>query len=116
MAVFDQRGQQVNYQYNAAGDINLGFVQTQAQLVEELGKLKAELSKAAEAQVIDADVFTDADYQMTKAIQQAKKPEPNKKNITEYLNNAKSILVSITAASEIVTALNEVIQLVIGLF
>jgi hypothetical protein len=116
MAVFDQRGQQVNYQYNAAGDINLGFVQNQAQLVEELGKLKAELSKAAEAQVIDADVFTDADYQMTKAIQQAKKPEPNKKNITEYLNNAKSILVSITAASEIVTALNEVIQLVIGLF
>jgi hypothetical protein len=116
MAVFDQRGQQVNYQYNAAGDINLGFVQNQAQLVEELGKLKAELSKAAEAQVIDADVFTDADHQMTKAIQQAKKPEPNKKNITEYLNNAKSILVSITAASEIVTALNEVIQLVIGLF
>ncbi|MFZ4641610.1 MAG: hypothetical protein ACOYMP_14610 [Nodosilinea sp.] len=116
MAVFDQRGQQVNYQYNAAGDINLDFVQNQTQLVEELGKLKAELSKAAEAQVIDADVFTDADYQMTKAIQQAKKPEPNKKNITEYLNNAKSILESATAASEIVTALNKLAQLVIGLF
>jgi hypothetical protein len=28
MAIFDQRGQQVTYQYNAAGDINLGAVQT----------------------------------------------------------------------------------------
>jgi hypothetical protein len=51
MAIFDQRGQQVNYQYNAAGDINLGSVQNQAQLIEELSKLKSELSEAAEAQV-----------------------------------------------------------------
>lgn len=55
MAVFDQRGQQVNYQYNAAGDINLDFVQNQTQLVEELGKLKAELSKAAEAYIPQVD-------------------------------------------------------------
>ena len=26
MAIFDQRGQQVSYQYNAAGDINFGAV------------------------------------------------------------------------------------------
>jgi len=116
MAIFDQRGQQVNYQYNAAGDINLGSVQNQAQLVEELGKLKSELSKAAEAEVIDAEVFTDADYQMTKAIQQAKKPEPNKKSVTDHLNNAKSVLESVTAASVIVTALDKVVQLVAGLF
>jgi len=116
MAIFDQRGQQVNYQYNAAGDINLGSVQNQAQLIEELGNLKAELLKAAEAQMIDAEVFTDADYQMTKAIQQAKKPEPNKKSVMDHLNNAKSILEGVTAAGGIVTALNKVVQLVFGLF
>ena len=27
MAIFDQRGQRVTYQYNAAGDINFGAVQ-----------------------------------------------------------------------------------------
>ena len=116
MSIFDQRGQQVNYQYNAAGNINLGSVQNQAQFVEELGKLKDELSKASEAQVIDAEIFTDADYQMTKAIQKAEKPEPNKKGIMGHLNSAKSILEGVTAASGIVTALNKVIQLSIGLF
>ncbi len=58
MAIFDQQGQQVNYQYNAAGNINLGSVQNQAQLANQLEKLKAELSAAAEAQVIDAETFT----------------------------------------------------------
>lgn len=116
MAIFDQHGQHVNYQYNAAGDINLGSVQNQVQLVEELGKLKSELSKAAEAQMIDAEVFTDADYQMTKAIQQAKKPEPNKKNVMDHLNSAKSVLEGVTAASGIVTGLNKVVQLVVSLF
>ncbi len=116
MPIFDQRGQQVNYQYNAAGDINLGSVQNQAQLIEELGKLKSELSKAAEAQVIDAEIFTDADYQMTKAIQQAKKPEPDKKGIMDHLNNTKSLLEGVSAASGIATVLNEVVQIVVSLF
>jgi hypothetical protein len=33
MAIFDQRGQQVTYQYNAAGDINLAL---QSQTPENL--------------------------------------------------------------------------------
>ena len=116
MAIFDQRGQQVNYQYNAAGNINLDSVQNQVELIDELGKLKSELLKASEAQVIDEEVFTDANYQMTKAIQQAKKPEPNKKSIMEHLNNTKSVLESITAASGILKGLNQVIKLVTSLF
>lgn len=116
MAIFDQQGQQVNYQYNAAGNINLGSVQNQAQLANQLEKLKAELSAAAEAQVIDAETFTDAEYQMTKAIQATEKPKANKKGMINHLNNAKSILEGVTAASGIVTALNKVIQLAVGLF
>ena len=53
---------------------------------------------------------------MTKAIQQAKKPEPNKKSIMEHLNNTKSVLESITAASGILKGLNQVIKLVTSLF
>jgi len=114
MSTFDQRGQRVNYQYNAAGNINLGSVQNQMQLVEEMEKLKSELSRAAEAQVIDADIFTDADYQLTKAIQQAKKPQPDKKSVMDHLNSAKSLLEGVTAVNGIITALSQVIQLVIG--
>ena len=116
MATFDQRGQRVNHQYNGDFNINLGSAQNQAQLIEELGKLKSELSRAAEAQVIDVEVFTDAEYQMTKAIQQAQKPEPDKKSIVDRLNNAKSLLEGVTAVSGIVAALDKVVPLVIGLF
>ena len=42
MAIFDQRGQRVTYQYNAAGDINFGAVQNRMDLVGELGKLQRE--------------------------------------------------------------------------
>ncbi|MBD2093351.1 hypothetical protein H6F67_26250 [Microcoleus sp. FACHB-1515] len=115
MAIFDQRGQHVNYQYNAAGNINIGSVQNQMQLVDELEKLKSELSKASEAEVIDAEVFTDADYQMSKAIQQSKKPNPDKKSVIEHLKNAKSLLEDVTAVGGLVTALNEVIQLIVNL-
>jgi hypothetical protein len=116
MATFDQRGQRVNYQYNAAGDINIGSVQNQMQLTEQLEKLKSELSKAAEAQVIDAEVYTDADYQITKAIQQTRKPEPDKKSIVEYLNSAKSLLEGVSALEGLVKAISKVIQLVLSIF
>jgi len=116
MSTFDQRGQRANYQYNAAGDINIGSVQNQIQLTEQLEKLKSELSKAAEAQVIDAEVYTDADYQMTKAIQQAKKPEPDKKSIVEYLNSAKSLLEGVSALGGLVEGISQVIQLIMSIF
>jgi hypothetical protein len=115
MAIFDQQGQRVNYQYNAAGNINIGSVQNQMQLTEQLEKLKAELSKAVEAQVIDAEIFTDADYQMTKAIQQTKKPEPDKKSIVEYLNNAKTLLEGVSALDSLVKAISQVIQLALSI-
>ncbi len=44
------------------------------------------------------------------------KPKANKKGMINHLNNAKSILEGVTAASGIVTALNKVIQLAVGLF
>jgi hypothetical protein len=59
MAIFDQRGQQVTYQYNAAGDINVGAVQNRMDLVGELGKLQRELTQARQAGVLDEGVATD---------------------------------------------------------
>ena len=54
MSVFDMRGQKVIYQYNEAHNINFGNVQNRTDLIGELEKLKNEISKAGEAEIIDA--------------------------------------------------------------
>ena len=115
MAGFDQRGQHVNYQYNADGNINFGAVQSNIELVNELEKLKGELSKAATAHAIAEDVRIDTDYQLTKAIQQAKQPTPNKKSILNHLSDAKALIEGISAAGGMVTALIQASQLVMRL-
>jgi hypothetical protein len=116
MSVFDQRSQKVNYQYNAAGDINFAKVQNQADLVNELEKLNSEIKKAGDAQVIDAEIVTDAQYQIQKAVDQSKKPAPNKNAIVEHLIQAKDFLINIVEAGGIVTAIVKAIELVQQLF
>ena len=85
MAPFNQRGQCVNCQYNAAGAIKFGAVQSRADMVRELEKLKAEVTKAAEAQVIEAEVATDVEYRHTKAVQQAQKLDLDKPTLVTHL-------------------------------
>ncbi len=116
MAIFDQRGQQVNYQYNAAGDINFGAIQTRAELIAELEKLIGEINTAASAKAIDTELATDVEYQVTKAAQQAKKPEPDKKGILDHLATAMKLIEGVTTASGMVTAIAQAIQLVQRLF
>ncbi len=107
MAVFDQRGQHVTYQYNAAGNINFGAVQNNMQVVAELEKLQAELAKAAQAGLFDEETATDADYQLKKAVQAAKKPEPDKKSVLEHLEEAKALIAGVAGAAGLVTGLIE---------
>jgi hypothetical protein len=116
MTFFDQRGQTVTYQYNAAGNINFGAVQNKMELVTELEKLKGELPEAVRGHVIDEEKASDVGYQITKAIEQTQKPEPNKKTLEDRLSQAKTLLEGITAASGMVAALVEASQLVQKLF
>jgi hypothetical protein len=112
MAIFDQRGQQVAYQYNAAGDINFGAVQNRMDLIGELGKLQAEMTKAKQAGVFDEGVATDAEYQLTKAVQEAKKPVPDKQALLGHLGGAKTVVEGVAAAGGLVTALTKAVELV----
>jgi hypothetical protein len=109
---FDQRGQRVAYQYNAAGDINFGAVQNRMDLVGELGKLQRELTQARQAGLFDEGVATDAEYQLTKAVQEAKKPSPTKGTLLDHLNSAKSLVESAAAAGGLVTALTKAAEMV----
>jgi hypothetical protein len=116
MSAFDQRGQKVNYQYNSAGNINFGTVQNPTDIISELEKLKDEISKAGDAQVIDAEIVTDVQYQIQKAVDQAKKPEPDKNSILEHLGKAKDFLKNVIEVGGIIAGIAKSIELVQQLF
>ncbi len=116
MAQFDMRGQRVTNQYNAGRNMNFGAVQTPVDLIAELEKLSGQVTQAKEAGVLTEETATDAQYQVTKAAQQAKKPDPDKKTIVDHLNTAKMLIEGVTAAGGLVTALTAAIQVVQKLF
>jgi AbiTii len=112
MSVFNQQGQTVNTQYNAAGDINFSSIQNSTEFVAELIKLKNEFSKVAQEEAINAEIVTDTEYQLTKAIQQAEKPEPNKEKIIGHLETAKQIVDGVETLAKIGTGLYGAIEIV----
>lgn len=112
MTAFDQRGQKVTYQYNAAGNINFEAVKSREMLIVELQKLKDEIEKANQAGVIEQESATDVQYQIQKSIDKSKKPEGDKQGVIEHLNKAKSFVSGIAQASGIVTSIAKAIQLV----
>jgi hypothetical protein len=116
MAQFDMREQRVNSQYIAGRDMHFGAVQTPTDLVAELEQLRNQFTQAKDAGTISEEVATDAEYQVTKAIQQAKKPQPDKKTIVDHLTTAKLFIEDITATSGLVTALVGAIEVVQKLF
>ena len=116
MAQFDMRGQRVTNQYNAGRDMNFGAVQTPDDLITLLVQLNGQVTQAQEAGVLTEETATDAQYQVTKAIQQARKPDPDKKTIVDHLTTAKALLENITAASGLVTALVGAVEVVQKLF
>ena len=109
---FDQRGQQVTYLYNAAGNISFGAVQNYLDLAAELQILQAELANAAAAGAIDQDAATDAEYELTKAAQQAQRPTPDKQSLLGHLTAAKQLVAGATALSDLVTGLGQAIEMV----
>jgi AbiTii len=113
MTVFDQRGQNVQTQYNAAGDINFSSVQNSVEFVAELRKLKDEFSKVAKEEAIDAEVVTDTEYQLTKAIQQAEKAQPDKGIISNHLEKAKQLVGSLDTSIKIVKTVGPYISMAI---
>jgi hypothetical protein len=105
VSVFDQRGQQVHYQYNAAGDINISAVQDKNELVGELEKLKGELERAKESKAIEHDTAVEAQYHLLQATKEGRKAKPDKGSFLEHIGKAKGLLDDVAAAAGLVTAL-----------
>ena len=116
MATFDQRGQHVTYQYNAAGNINIGAVQSVADFASELGKLRDEVDAASTSGALEKDVALDATYQLDKAAQQTEKPSPDKEALVGYLTTAKDLIAQVGSAAGLVAGLVQAIEKVRVLF
>lgn len=122
VATFDQREQQVYSQNNAARDIyiegntSIGKVQDTAEFIRELQKLKNQLFKAGEAQIIDAELVTDVDYELASAIQEARKLDPNKESVLKPMEKAKNLLSKASGVTEFVTVIINLIAAAMTLF
>ena len=130
MTQFDSPPNQVGIQSNAGGDItiadsmvniagydlNFGTVQNEQELISQLEKLKEAFVKAGEIQIISEETAIDAEAEIKKAIGQAKKSDPDKKNILDYLSSAKSLIEGIGGASGLVSSIIGAIEAVHKLF
>jgi hypothetical protein len=115
VTTFNQEGQTVHGPLtNIAGNVglvNVGAVSDQAGLVEELERLKAELASSARRGEIDQDLATDADYQVTKARNEAAKPSPDRGRFLGYLVQARELLKTAAAGAGLVTALDKTAEI-----
>ena len=116
MSIFDQRGQQVNYQYNAAGNINFQNVQDKDQLAVELGKLKEEIERAKQLKAMDNDIAVEAEFHLLQAEKEAKKDNPSKNQFLEHINGAKALLEGVASAAGMITALLKTVEIANQIF
>jgi hypothetical protein len=116
MSVFDQRGQRVVYQYNAAGDINLDGVGNRAEFTEQLQKLQQEINRAREASALSEDAAAEGEYHLKKAAIEAKKPDADKGSLLKYLGAAKGVFEAAAAAGGLVTAISKALEVAQKLF
>ncbi|MPQ57197.1 hypothetical protein [Duganella sp. FT27W] len=99
--IFDQRNQQVKYQYNAAGNINLNSSTTKDDFIKQLDLLKTELKVAADAQAIDELLESKIRTLILEAIAEARKASPEKTSLVNYLKQANDSISSITSVAEL---------------
>jgi hypothetical protein len=102
--------------YNAGREIAFSAVQNRQDLLLELEKLRAGLSRAAEDPAMDTEVILDAEHQVRKAIVQAKKLDADKKTVLDRLDEAKALLAEVGAAGAAIEALAKAAEWVQKLF
>lgn len=116
MATFDQRGQKVNTQYNASGNINFSAATTSTDVVIELRKLLDEINQAVQAGNINSEGGIDVEAKVKKAIVQMEKPKPDKQAILENINGAKEIIESMASAVGLVSGFAQAVEVIRRIF
>ncbi len=107
VTVFDQRGQSIQYQFNAAGDINLSSVNTIEDFSQQLKSIMDEIQSAKKAKVISEESAIEAEYHILQANKEVEADDSNKGIILDHIGRAKDILIDMAAAVGLVKAIAE---------
>jgi hypothetical protein len=110
VTTFDQRGQQVNYQYNAAGNVNIGIVQDKDSLIEQVEKLKDEVEQAKQHGALSEDAAVEAKCHLLQATKEARQENPDKGSFLENIAKAKDSLQGVAALANIISALVKIAE------
>ncbi len=116
---FDQGGQQVQNQTNIVGDVgtvNFQAVRDRTELVAGLEQFRAELARASGQGDIDQDLAGDADDQVTRALEQARQPQPDRARYLDHLSQAQALLKTAAGAAGLVAALRKAAEVAQQLF
>jgi len=111
VSVFDQRGQQVQYQFNAAGNISFDAVHDKDALANELEKLKTEIARAKHSNALSADAAVEAEYHVLQATKEARKDAPDKPTFLDHVGKAKGVLEKVATVAGLVSALIKVTEI-----
>lgn len=103
----DQRYQNVQYQWNVAGNINLTTMPELGNLIDKLEQLKAEVSRARDTGALTKKSAATVEYQITQAMNESEEPQPDKDSLLEHINGAKMIVETAGTAHSLVTGLIE---------
>jgi hypothetical protein len=116
MALFDQRGQHVQYQFNAAGNINVDQVHSRDELLAELAKLREEVDRAKQSGAISQEVAIEAQYHLLEVSREAASDHPDKSNVRNSLSKAREVLKDLAAVAGLAASLTKLAEVASKLF
>jgi hypothetical protein len=116
MALFDQRGQHVQYQFNAAGNINIEQVHSLDELIAELAKLREEVDRAKQSGAIPAEVAIEVQYHLLEVSREAASDHPDKLSVHKGLNKARELLKDLSAVAGLAASLAKLAEIASKLF
>jgi hypothetical protein len=115
MAKFDQRGQEVEYQFNA-DVINLSNVSNRAEFAHEIENISSEIERASALDAVDATRAKQVQRALKDASVEAQKLEPNKSALISFLEDAGNLVKDATALGGLYLAIAKAIELARQLF
>ncbi len=116
VSLFDQRGQHVQYQFNAAGNINVDGVHSRDELLVELAKLRDEVERAKGSGAIPVEVAIEAQYHLLEVAREAASDKPDGSNLQKSLNKARELIKDLSAVAGLAASLVKIAEVAGKLF
>ncbi len=116
MTTFDQRGQNVKYQYNAGENINFLSAQNKADAINQLNRLQSEIASAIQNGTLPSEIGKNIQDKLGQAVILANTPEPDKKYMLSHLDEIRIAIRDVASLSGLITALIQAAEMIKRIF